>query len=118
MTLWQINMFICLADLSFMFLGQQKANYLMRRRYPELHFLKTHWTTRLVNILKAVVVSLCPGFNLLILYILITKDNQLVEEVIADAQKKYADPQKQEEEQLKQSIADTVTKIKEEQDNV
>jgi hypothetical protein len=101
-----------------MFLMQQKANYIARRKYPELHFLRIHWTSRLLAVIKAFVISVCPGFNLVILYTLIMKERQIIEETIEESIEKYDEQQKREDEQLKQSIADTVTKIKEEQDNV
>ena len=98
MTLWQINLFVGAVDLILLFLGVQKANYLMKLRYPELHFRKTHWTTKLSNVIKSVMVSICPGLNLVMLYILITRDDKIVEETIEDARRKFlADQQKENE---------------------
>lgn len=95
MTFWQINTFVGLVNLAFLYLGQRKADYLQKKRYPELHFLNAHWTTKLSNAIKALVISFCPGFNLVLLYILITKDDQLVEESIEDAYQAYIRQERQ-----------------------
>ena len=89
MTIWQINTFVALADLAFLYLCECKASYLMKKRYPELHFLNKHWTVKLSGIIKAIVASFCPGFNIVLLYVLITKDDKLVEETIEDNYQAY-----------------------------
>ena len=96
MTFQQINTFICLVDLILMFLIQQKAKYIMRREHPELHFLKTHWSSRILAIIKAFVISVCPGFNLVILYTLIAKENQIISETIDESLEKYDEQLKRE----------------------
>lgn len=95
MTIWQINCFIALTNLALLYLGERKANYLMKKRYPELHFLNKHWTVKLTNTIKAILVSFCPGFNIVILYVLITKDTQLIEETIEDNYQAYIRQERQ-----------------------
>ena len=89
MTIWQINTFIALADLAFLYLAERKAAYLMKQRYPELHFLRKHWTVKLSAIIKAIVASFCPGFNIVLLYTMAMKEDKLIEETIEDTYQAY-----------------------------
>ena len=89
MNLWHFNTFFCIADLIMMFLLSVRAARLAKLRYPELHFRKVTWETKLYSTIKAVLASLCPVFNLVMFYVLITKDEKIIESTIEEMHQKY-----------------------------
>lgn len=89
MSLWSINVFIFIVDVILFYLNISAAERRMKTRYPELHFRETPFTTVVVTAIKICLVSICPILNLGLLYILIFKDNELIEDAVQQAYDNY-----------------------------
>lgn len=85
MTFWQFNTIICVIDIILYCLCVLRGMHLLKTRYPGMKWLRTsHWSATVMSVLKMVLYSVCPFFNLYFLYILMTKDTKIIEYAVEE----------------------------------
>ncbi len=89
MNIWNINMIVFIADVILFYLNIARAEHQMKTRYPELNFKETPFLTGLATAFKIYLVSICPILNLGLLYVLIFKDDELIESAVQEAYRKH-----------------------------
>ena len=83
MIFWKFNTFICITDLVLYILCVLRVVHLLKTRYPGVKWVRvTHWSDTVMAVLKMILGSMCPVFNLVMLYILVTKDSEVIEHSI------------------------------------
>lgn len=55
---------------------------LFRRRYPGLKPQKSHWSVTAINLIKVILVSICPVVNIFMAYVLIFHDDEIREKAV------------------------------------
>lgn len=89
MSLWNFNVFFCIACVVMFYINTTKAERLMKERYPELYFRKTSFSTGVITAIKIFIVSICPILNLALLYVLIFRDREMIESAVQQAYDEY-----------------------------
>jgi hypothetical protein len=89
MSLWNFNIFFCVACIIMFGINIAKAEYLMKERHPELHFKETSFLTGISTAIKIILVSICPILNIAMLWTLIFKDNEMIESAVRQAYDNY-----------------------------
>ena len=89
MSLWSFNTFFAIACIVMFCINIAKAERLMKLRYPELHFRESSALTVVSIAIKIILVSFIPILNLGLLYVLIFRDEALIEASVQEAYDKY-----------------------------
>lgn len=77
------NMLICMLDLVLYCLCVLRAVHLMKTRYPGVKWMRTsHWSTTVMTILKMIIASICPIFNIMLLFNTMINDNEIIENAV------------------------------------
>lgn len=97
MSVWSLHTFFSIACILMFCINVHKATQLMKERYPELHFRKTTALDVASTAIKIIVVSVCPIFNLFMLYALMFKDEALIESAVQYAYDKFKRERKSKE---------------------
>lgn len=83
MIILYINLAIGVLCLTLYALMVIDATYQFKSRYPDRMLVRrSHWSSFVGAILKMAIASVCPLFNLIMLYILVVRDDEIKENTI------------------------------------
>lgn len=86
-----LNASVAIIDILMFVLFVIRCAVEFKRRYPGTKIPRPHWSQTLSSAIKMVVTSLCPVFNIILAYVLIFKDDGVMESTIADILKKASE---------------------------
>lgn len=82
MILLYISLVITILDLVLLGLMSVNATQLFKSRYPELKIPKLHWSNRAIQLIRALLFAILPIINIGILWIFLTKNDEIREETV------------------------------------
>jgi hypothetical protein len=61
-----------------------------RKRYPHIKIPKSHWSSKINTVIRVIIMSITPIFNLLMLLYIVFKTEEVIEGSIYKLHNKYA----------------------------
>lgn len=85
-----INLGISLLTLVVFWMCCIEGAHEFRKRYPDIKIPKSHWSSKINTVVRVIIVSMIPIFNLFMLLYIVFKTEEIIEEGVYKLHNKYA----------------------------